>query len=333
MKRKSFIDTIDTETLASMIDTTLKYEKRQKSERGTLNMLKKIIPAAAMVLFIVVIANIEQFTNTGSYNDGHTINDVNISDTNGRIHGGTQPVRTTPSVTQQQQDNQEVKAQEENTDNHAIHSIRFGEEYGTLLLDVEWYTAETWLERGREQVASLIADGKWWLPRTINGLSSFGERFTFSYTRSVGWRLNENGLISHFLFGEMTEEETAEFLASRFDENGYYIYRVYPIYRSLSYTDENGDEQILLFGTDLHETEWGSVFGLIHSKAEFDYLMENEIIPYLDDLLERGLLGGNGFAPPQVHYDWLVRDPMERAIERFFGAVALEEFLNYTAGQ
>ena len=63
--KKSFIDNIDNQTLAGMIDETLNYEKRQRSERGKGNMMNmlKIASAAAMIVLVIGIANL-----TGVFN-------------------------------------------------------------------------------------------------------------------------------------------------------------------------------------------------------------------------------------------------------------------------
>ena len=57
MNKKSFIDTIDDETLAEMIDKTLKYEKNP-NVGNTKFMLFRMIPAVAVIALVIGLANL-----------------------------------------------------------------------------------------------------------------------------------------------------------------------------------------------------------------------------------------------------------------------------------
>jgi len=77
MNDKSFLENISDETLAKMIDTTLNFEKSQKSDRTKTKWLK-IIPVAAVFLLIVGVLNIT-----------HIFSLINIDDLNLMHHEET----------------------------------------------------------------------------------------------------------------------------------------------------------------------------------------------------------------------------------------------------
>ena len=57
MNSKSFLESIDDETLAKLIDTTLKFEQNQKAEKIKLNILK-IVPAVAAIVLVIGLINL-----------------------------------------------------------------------------------------------------------------------------------------------------------------------------------------------------------------------------------------------------------------------------------
>ena len=63
MKKEYFIDNISTETLAKLIDETLRFEKAQKSGGLKLNLLR-IIPAAAAIVLVIGLVNLFPFMDS-----------------------------------------------------------------------------------------------------------------------------------------------------------------------------------------------------------------------------------------------------------------------------
>jgi len=60
MNQKYFLDTIKDETLAKMIDTTLRFEKNQKAKQSKIYLFK-IIPAVAVILLVIGFVNIVSY--------------------------------------------------------------------------------------------------------------------------------------------------------------------------------------------------------------------------------------------------------------------------------
>jgi hypothetical protein len=90
-----------------------------------------------------------------------------------------------------------------------------------------------------------------------------------------------------------------QFKYDNYDYYGNYIYPVYPTTIYVFYKNENG--------------EWQTPkdFGYVSSKQESDSVIKNEVIPFIDDLLTRGLIS-------QEDYDWNILDPLNKAVERYF---------------
>ena len=72
MNKKYYTDAISDETLAKMIDKTLKYEKRNKTDKIKSSVFK-IIPAAAAFLLVIGLANIIPVINIGEKENGDEI--------------------------------------------------------------------------------------------------------------------------------------------------------------------------------------------------------------------------------------------------------------------
>ena len=173
------------------------------------------------------------------------------------------------------------------------------------MLDIEWHTPETYLEYyGGEQaneIANEIAEGTRWEIRTINGfdladkIAEVSDKIGFFPAIGIG---NTN-------IGPKLNKEAAKIVADLIDDDGYYICHVYPWLVLISYFDESGEYQVKHF-TDNHNLPI-----TVYSKSEFDYVLQEEIIPFLDDLLARGLI-------TQIKYDWELLDPLAKAVEIYF---------------
>jgi len=228
MKQKYYIDALSDETLAKMIDETLRFEKNQNQKRGNFKMnFLKIIPVAACILLLIGLINvlpIFQGTDVGVGSEGIGQPDIEISLPTGY---------TTEDTTE--------------VDRYA--HVRFGETRDILLLDVEWHTYDTWLAeieelkdyynecrqsdyyinksdeekqewentseeylKSMDELANEIKDQKIYMARTINGKRATGV-MCFSdmaplEIRDYGCGLDIN--ISEYL-----------------DPDGYYIFNIY----------------------------------------------------------------------------------------------------------
>ena len=196
----------------------------------------------------------------------------------------------------------------ENPDPYA--HVRFGATRDILLLDVEWHTPETYLAEVIEPYKELFAE---WQKLNSELISEEYEAVYQKYLQQL-----ENSLtrmregkeyIARIINGKYGEFFTITnnygVINMPYDSDGYYIYNVYPYYASVAYLDEDGvDKQKYFY--------WSDGINLINSKAEYDRILINEIIPFCEDLLARGLI-------PQEAYDYYtIPDPLEYCVNRFF---------------
>ena len=136
-----------------------------------------------------------------------------------------------------------------------------------------------------------VSDGKRWQTKTINGKERSVRIIT---SPNGGWA--DYGILRHYYeAGRRSEQFKAEF----YEYYGYYMYEVYPTFVYIGYADESGE---------YHSEQFGNVF----TQDEFNGLVNDEIIPFLDDLIERGLI-------TQEYYDWTISDPLDKAVGLFFG--------------
>lgn len=103
MIKKSFIEKIDDETLAAMIDKTLNYEKRYKAQGWKANIFK-LVPAVAVIALVIGFAN-----SPGSFSD---IN-MGANGNNAAFTGASAEVR---EETQRNLDEQATRIMEENAE-------------------------------------------------------------------------------------------------------------------------------------------------------------------------------------------------------------------------
>ena len=182
--------------------------------------------------------------------------------------------------------------------------VRFGKPKDILLLDVEWHTPETYMEEVIEPYKNQIEqnngsvneeyfnyvdtnlkdieNGKLYIPRSVNGKKGIAH-FALSFP-------NKNLGISTVL-----------------DADGYYIFNIYPYVITVSYYDETGEFQCKNFGTD-EKAQRVSV----NSKKEYDRLLKNEIIPFCDDLIARGLITS------EQYDEFTIADPLDKYVEMYF---------------
>ena len=297
--KKAFTENISIETMVALTDEMLKFEK----ERRDINMrfvVLKIVPAVAAIILVIGLVNMIDFMsgNNGEYEEAPAAANTE---------------RTTAEP--------DVEPFEEEADPYA--HVRFGETRDILLLDVEWHTAESYAESlARQKIEKLellesvgnieaieelnnywdidaerllnqIAEREIFISKTINGQANESIQF-LENMRTI----NSNNRELAFKYEEGKKAEI------EYDENGYFIYNVYPYGFIITYYDENGESQYRVFGKNFNNK--------IDSRSKFDIALENEAIPICDDLLERGLI-------TQEQYDAILKDPLQTAVERFFG--------------
>jgi len=301
MKQSYFIDKISDETLAKMIDTTIKFEKAQKSKQSKISLFK-IIPAVAAIFLVIGLVSLLPMIP----NFGVDSNDV----------GGPGAEMDIPFVITMTEATTEVEEVEE-VDPYA--HVRFGETRNILLLDVEWHTYETYLEYIEEFKNTYIAYKN---SDLYMQLSDDGKKqLDIGYEDSIK-QLEKNAKLiknnqyhaSRLINGKQRDtnlggDGSSEGLkkSNYYTSDGYLIFKIYPYYDSVSYLDENGVVQKKYFGTEEYN---GMKY--VNSKSEYDDIMENEIIPFCDELLEKGLI-------TQEDYDKTIAfDPLDYYVGLYF---------------
>lgn len=188
--------------------------------------------------------------------------------------------------------------------------VRFGETQDILLLDIEWHTYDTYLEEiveplrkkfeGMQDSDELKDSYKSNLEMCEQNLNLMDTKRSY-VARTINGKYYGSSFEGFTLWDPNIPIDISEYL----DEDGYYIYNIYPYYNlSMGYNDENGEFQYKQFSSD------GS--GVIHSKSEFDNIMKEQVIPFCDDLLAKKLIG-------QEFYDsFTTKDPLDEYVETYF---------------
>jgi len=175
--------------------------------------------------------------------------------------------------------------------------VRFGETRDILLLDVEWHTPETYLAEVveiKDEIEELYSDE--YIENLYENLERIREGKCY-ISRNINGKPNTH----------ISLWDNKRILDIPLDSDGYYIYNVYPYYAHLYYFDEEGEYIYKIFYSNK-----GNYYNHISSKAEYDRILKNEIIPFCDDLLARGLI-------TQERYDYYTTlDPLEELIDMYF---------------
>ena len=369
MSKGYFIDNISDETLAKLIDETLKHERNKKTERGKFKMnnaIFKIIPAVAVVILVIVLVNnLNIFSNiidTGENETNPGVPGVAIveEDIISTVVLTEIPVLVEKSIFEDflanisntrviekmnayyrivdldgvafyvfapDASDREIKEvlgfwneyvdwsdksynkmlKDYNLlDNALAHDpyakyahVRFGNTKDILLLDVEWHTYETYLQRmedykkseyrNEEQIKmmeedlELIKEGKYYQTRLINGKDGKDGKYGKYGEIWIGHR-NDNGVID---------------ISQFFNKDGYYIFNIYPYRPYVGYYDENNEFQVKFFDAS-------------KSKREYESALKNEVIPFCDELLANGQIR-------QEEYDRATTlDPLDYYVDLYF---------------
>jgi len=289
MSKGYFTENISDETLANLIDETLKFEKAQKNKQSKLNLLKIFSTVAAIVLVVGLINIVTTFQKEPVVEPGNGLLP------NANIYR--------PSISDFTEIIKETKD---------YSHVRFGKSKNILLLEVEWFTYEEYMEyvedrknwfanyresddymqmpekrknfyddlytpeyieecfKGMQKISDLINKQEVYLSRTING--KYMPNYVFVWEKDKWLYL---------------------------DSDGYYIHKVYPYIPSVSYYDENDD----------YKTK---EFIKVYDKEEYNSLLKKIIIPYCNNLVERGVLS-------QEMYDYYTTlDPLDFYVNWLF---------------
>jgi hypothetical protein len=185
----------------------------------------------------------------------------------------------------------------------AYAHVRFGATENILLLDIEWFTPETYRE-AIERISAWSDEYKEEL-FTSRQLNNFEEFIALMEEVLQGIEAGKiyaawavNGIGSDY-WGIRWDVDDFSEIAHLFNSDGYYIVEVYPYHAVVGYFDENG----------IYRTEF---LGVANSAHEYAVLLENELIPYLNDLLARGLL------TQEQHDNNIIPDLLEYYIDVWF---------------
>ena len=196
--------------------------------------------------------------------------------------------------------------------------VRFGETEDILLLDIEWYTYETYLEFLEENKRDYEESkkGDFYLSLSDEDKKDYDNKFETLFKfyeeelddiknlRIYRSRLINGKFDDSIKFGDVDKELID--ISESLDSNGYFILNIYPYYAWVIYYDENGIYQ------QKHFNSMDGVHPWILSLSEYEYILKNEIIPFCDDLLARGLL-------VQEEYDiYTIKNPLDYYIKKYF---------------
>ncbi|MCL2773701.1 MAG: hypothetical protein FWD71_10165 [Oscillospiraceae bacterium] len=197
--------------------------------------------------------------------------------------------------------------------------VKFGATNNTLLLDVEWYTADEYEQEIAEPYQKSVEDYKKsdeyanLSDKEKNAYDTKTDNYIKANEQAVSDIKNKNEYAAKTINGKSAYDigglsiyySLPIDISQYFDANGYYIFNIYPYYPSVYYFDENGVSQFKGFGTNTNHN-------FVSSKEEYTSVLENEIIPYCDDLLAKGLI-------TQEAYDrFTIKDPLEYYVNRYF---------------
>jgi len=173
-------------------------------------------------------------------------------------------------------------------------NVRFGDNYNTLLLDVEWHTYDTYLA-DLEEFKTKYQDNPQY-EEIIKSMEKNADKIkekSLYKSRSVNGKFGDVGNI-----GVGNTDHTPLDISQYLDSDGYYIVEIYPYYPYIYY-DENGIFQ-------------RKNFDMASSKDEYLNILNQQIIPFCDDLLGRGLL-------TQEDYDYYTTlDPLNVYVDAYF---------------
>ena len=199
-------------------------------------------------------------------------------------------------------------------------NVRFGDDKNILLLDVEWFTADEMAQyieaavnqkneyKKTDEYQNLSGAEKNRYDSGIeSGIKLYKQYLTNIKNKTLYVAKTINGkAVSRSLTVKSPDGKPFDIYKSQYcSSDGYYILNVYPYYPNVWYIDENGAFQTKRFGIENNNTS-------VNSKYEYNYVLENEIIPFCGDLLAKGLI-------TQEYYDFVTpKDPLDSYVKAYF---------------
>jgi hypothetical protein len=181
-----------------------------------------------------------------------------------------------------------------------------------LLLEIEWFTYDEYLEYIEEQKNWYIEYPKsdeymqmsdtdkknydgYYTPECIEDIIK-GKEYRLNKIKTQEWYVARTINGNYYPGGV---EYEAKDMWKYIDSNGYFIFKVYPFAPHLGYYDENNEFQF-------------KQFIKVYDKEEYDNLLKKYIIPYCEELVERGLVS-------QEYCDYFTTfDPLDHYVNKLF---------------
>ncbi|MCL1859163.1 MAG: hypothetical protein FWF92_08000 [Oscillospiraceae bacterium] len=210
----------------------------------------------------------------------------------------------------------------------AYSHVRFGDDYNTLLLEIEWHTYDTYMKevaepfkqrfiefRESEDYINLSEEDKNERENNWEHIINFYEenaeliKDNISYsTRKINGKICEE---INYSFGFGNEDYPVNNISQYLDSDGYYIYEIFPLWvGGIEYLDENGELQTKQFYSGRDACGNGLP---CYTQEEYDSLLIDKKIPFCDDLLARGLINQEAYDYYTIKTNWL-----DYYIELFF---------------
>lgn len=200
-------------------------------------------------------------------------------------------------------------------------NVLFGETSDTLLLDIEWHTYDSYKAEIADEYEKNMQE--FFESDMFMNLSEKEQKERNTnyksvkkyYSDNLRWIRNKRLYISKNINGEYFGNKMGivsvglydgEDIYSVLDSNGYYSLNIYPFYvMGISYLDSDSNTYVSKNFTINGES-------LIYSESEYKYLLENEILSFCSDLLEKGLIA-------QEVYDMMTHPtPLDYYVDLYF---------------
>jgi len=181
-------------------------------------------------------------------------------------------------------------------------NVRFGRTRDILLLEIEWHTPETF----RELIMSW--NGEFWngeFPEFCEEeLNRIKDKTEYRARMVNGKPVNDFEWVYgvNSIYANNDPIDISEYL----NIDGYFIFSIYPFVPKVEYIDENGEYQQKMF------SHGACSYKYVSSKSEYTQILNDKIIPFCDDLLEKGLI-------TQEKYDqYTIADPLDYYVDLWF---------------
>ena len=192
----------------------------------------------------------------------------------------------------------------------AYSHVRFGKTEDILLLDIEWYTYETYFAymesrrtkqyQNEDDYINSSDEEKAKIDKLIDEFFQ-DEEYLKGLEKTYDLLKDGKIYIERLINGKparIIHRYDEDDISGYIDADGYFMFEIYPFPAGVSYYDENGEQK-------------GKGFNVAFNKSEYTKILKEEVIPFCDDLLARGLIS-------REYYDLhTVKDPLDYYIKMF----------------